>query len=142
MYAVNVRDHFMIAHSFRGEVFGPAQRLHGATYVVDLELRRAALDADGVVVDIGLATQVLREELAALNFQNLDELPQFAGRNTTTEFLAREIFDRIAARIAAGALGPHALAGSGSAGLAQMRVTLNESHVAWASYEGALPAVA
>ena len=142
MYTVNVRDHFMIAHSFRGEVFGPAQRLHGATYVVDLELRRAELDVDGVVVDIGLATQVLHDELAALNFQNLDELPQFAGRNTTTEFLAREIFDRMAARIAAGALGPHALADSGSAGLAQMRVTLNESHVAWASYEGVLPAVA
>ena len=142
MYAVNVRDHFMIAHSFRGEVFGPAQRMHGATYVVDLELRRAALDVDGIVVDIGLATQVLREELAALNFRTLDELPQFAGRNTTTEFLAREIFDRIAARIAAGALGPHAQPGSGSPGLAQMRVTLNESHVAWASYEGMLPAAA
>lgn len=142
MYAVNVRDHFMIAHSFRGEVFGPAQRMHGATYVVDLELRRAALDVDGIVVDIGLATQVLREELAALNFRNLDELPQFAGRNTTTEFLAREIFDRIAARIAAGALGPHALPSPGATGLAQMRVTLNESHVAWASYEGALPVAA
>jgi 6-pyruvoyl-tetrahydropterin synthase len=140
MYAVNVRDHFMIAHSFRGDVFGPAQRLHGATYVVDLELRREALDTDGIVVDIGLATQVLREELAALNFRNLDELPQFAGRNTTTEFLAREIFDRIAARIAAGALGPHALPSAGQAGLQQMRVTLNESHVAWASYEGPLPA--
>ena len=84
MYAVNVRDHFMIAHSFRGEVFGPAQRLHGATYVVDLELRRAALDVDGVVVDIGLATQVLHDELAALNFQNLDELPQFAGEEFST----------------------------------------------------------
>lgn len=142
MYAVNVREHFMIAHSFRGEVFGPAQRLHGATYVVDLELRRAALDVDGIVVDIGLATQVLREELAALNFRNLDELPAFAGRNTTTEFLAREIFDRIAARIAAGALGPHALPGPESPGLAQMRVTLNESHVAWASYEGPLPVAA
>lgn len=140
MYAVNVRDHFMIAHSFRGEVFGPAQRMHGATYVVDLELRREALDVDGIVVDIGLATQVLHDELAALNFRNLDEMPQFAGRNTTTEFLAREIFDRIAARIAAGALGPHALPGPHSAGLARMRVTLNESHVAWAAYEGALPA--
>jgi len=141
MYAINVRDHFMIAHSFRGEVFGPAQRLHGATYVVDLELRRDALDVDGIVVDIGLATQLLHEELAVLNFRNLDELPQFAGRNTTTEFLAREIFDRIAARIAAGALGPHALPGPGTPGLEQMRVTLNESHVAWAAYEGALPAV-
>jgi 6-pyruvoyltetrahydropterin/6-carboxytetrahydropterin synthase len=140
MYAVNVRDHFIIAHSFRGEVFGPAQRMHGATYVVDLELRRDALDADGIVVDIGLATQTLHEELAALNFRNLDEVPRFAGRNTTTEFLARVIFDRIAARIAAGALGPHALPAAGSAGLTQMRVTLHESHVAWAAYEGALPA--
>ncbi|MDP3834454.1 MAG: 6-carboxytetrahydropterin synthase [Hydrogenophaga sp.] len=137
MYAVNVRDHFMIAHSFQGAVFGPAQRLHGATYVVDLELRREALDADGIVVDIGLATQVLREELAALNFQNLDAMPEFQGRNTTTEFLARVVFDRIAARIAAGALGPHA---TGPAGLQQMRVTLHESHVAWAAYEGVLPA--
>ncbi len=140
MYAVNVCDHFMIAHSFRGEVFGPAQRLHGATYVVDLEVRRDTLDADGIVVDIGLATQVLHEELAALNFRNLDELPEFAGRNTTTEFLARAIFDRIAARIAAGALGPHALPGPGTNGLTRMRVTLHESHVAWAAYEGALPA--
>lgn len=137
MYAVNVRDHFMIAHSFQGAVFGPAQRMHGATYVVDLELRREALDADGIVVDIGLATQVLREELAALNFQNLDAMPEFQGRNTTTEFLARVVFDRIAARIAAGALGPHA---TGPAGLQQMRVTLHESHVAWAAYEGVLPA--
>jgi len=140
MYAVNVRDHFMIAHSFRGAVFGPAQRLHGATYVVDLEFQREALDADGIVVDIGLATQVLHDELARLNFRNLDEVPEFAGRNTTTEFLARILFDRIAARIAEGALGPHAVPGPGSAGLQRMRVTLNESHVAWACYEGALPA--
>ena len=136
MYAVNVRDHFMIAHSFRGSVFGPAQRLHGATYVVDLELRREALDADGVVVDIGLAAQALRDVLATLNFRNLDDEPAFAQRNTTTEFLAREVFDRVAARIAQGALGPHA------GGLARMRVTLHESHVAWAAYEGALPAMA
>jgi 6-pyruvoyltetrahydropterin/6-carboxytetrahydropterin synthase len=134
MYAVNVRDHFMIAHSFRGAVFGPAQRMHGATYVVDLELRRAALDADGVVVDIGLATEVLKTVLAELNFRNLDDEPAFSGQNTTTEFLARVIFDRIALRIAAGELGPQA------SGLAQMKVTLNESHVAWASYEGPLPA--
>lgn len=139
MYAVNVRDHFMIAHSFRGQVFGPAQRLHGATYVVDLELRRDELDADGIVVDIGLATQVLHEELAKLGFRNLDEAPEFAGRNTTTEFLARVIFDRVAARIAAGAMGPHALPGAATSGLTQMRVTLNESHVAWAAYEGPLP---
>ena len=140
MYAVNVRDHFMIAHSFRGAVFGPAQRMHGATYVVDLQLQREELDADGIVVDIGLATQVLHEELAELNFRNLDEVPEFAGRNTTTEFLARLIFDRIAARIAAGALGAQALPSGSAAGLARMRVTLNESHVAWAAYEAALPA--
>lgn len=140
MYAVNVRDHFMIAHSFQGVVFGPAQRMHGATYVVDLELRRTALDTDGIVVDIGLATQVLREVLAELNFRNLDEQPEFAGKNTTTEFLARVIFDRIAARIASGDLGAQALPGAHGAGLKQMRVTLNESHVAWASFEGDLPA--
>ena len=133
MYAVNVRDHFMIAHSFSGAVFGPAQRLHGATYVVDLELRRPTLDADGIVVDIALAAQALHDVLAALNFRNLDDEPAFAGRNTTTEYLARLIFDRVAARIADGALGPHAH------GLAQMRVTLHESHVAWAAYEGTLP---
>jgi 6-pyruvoyl-tetrahydropterin synthase len=133
MYAVNVRDHFMIAHSFKGAVFGPAQRMHGATYVVDLELRRPELDADGIVVDIGLATQVLHTVLAELNFKNLDEDAAFTGRNTTTEFLARVIFDRIAARIALGELGPHA------SGLASAKVTLNESHVAWAAFEGALP---
>ncbi len=132
MYSVNVRDHFMIAHSFRGQVFGPAQRLHGATYVVDLELRRAELDADGVVVDIALATEVLRSVLGELNLRNLDDDPAFEGRNTTTEFMARVIFDRVAARIAAGELGPHA------GGLANMRVKLNESHVAWAAYEAAL----
>lgn len=132
MYSVNVRDHFMIAHSFRGQVFGPAQRLHGATYVVDLELRRAELDADGVVVDIALATEVLRSVLGELNLRNLDDDPAFEGRNTTTEFMARVIFDRVAARIAAGELGPHA------GGLTGMRVKLNESHVAWAAYEGAL----
>ena len=139
MYAVNVRDHFMIAHSFQGAVFGPAQRMHGATYVVDLELRRESLDTDGIVVDIGLATQVLRETLAVLNFQNLDEMPEFKGRNTTTEFLAHVIFDHIAARIAAGALGLQALPSANAAGLQQMKVTLHESHVAWASYEGVLP---
>lgn len=136
MYSVNVRDHFMIAHSFRGAVFGPAQRLHGATYVVDLELRRAELDADGVVVDIGLATEALRKLLAELNFRNLDDEPALAGRNTTTEFLARLIFDRVAARIAAGELGSHA------GGLDSARVVLHESHVAWAAYEGALPGAA
>ena len=132
MYSVNVRDHFMIAHSFRGAAFGPAQRLHGATYVVDLELRRAELDADGMVVDIARATEVLRSVLAELDLRNLDEDPAFEGRNTTTEFMARVIFERVAARIAGGELGPHA------DGLAGMRVRLNESHVAWAAYEAAL----
>lgn len=134
MYSVNVRDHFMIAHSFRGDVFGPAQRLHGATYVVDVELRRAELDADGVVVDIALATEVLRTVLGELNLRNLDDDPAFEGRNTTTEFMARVIFDRVAARIGDGELGPHA------SGLSSLRVKLHESHVAWAAYEGALPA--
>lgn len=133
MYSVNVRAHFMIAHSFQGEVFGPAQRLHGATYVVDLELRRAELDRDGVVVDIGLATTLLREVLGELNFRNLDEDPAFRGRNTTTEYLARVVHDRVTARALAGALGPHAQ------GIASMKVTLHESHVAWAAYEGAIP---
>jgi 6-pyruvoyl-tetrahydropterin synthase len=132
MYTVCVRDHFMIAHSFQGEVFGPAQRMHGATYVVDLELRRPDLDADGVVVDIGKLSDSLRAVLAELNYRNLDEARDFAGRNTTTEFLAREIFDRIAVRIEDGQLGPN------TAGLSSMRVTLRESHVAWASYEGLL----
>ena len=137
MYAVNVRDHFMIAHSFSGAVFGPAQGLHGATYVVDLELRRAALDEDGIVADIGRASQLLRAVLAELNFRNLDDDPAFSGRNTTTEFMARVIFDRVAARFDAGELGSHA---PGPTGLTQMRVTLHESHVAWAAYEATLPA--
>jgi len=124
MYSVNVRDHFMIAHSFQGQVFGPAQRMHGATYVVDLELRRAELDADGIVVDIGRATQVLHAVLGELNFRNLDEESAFQGRNTSTEFLARVVFDRVAARIAAGELG------SNADGLSQMKVSLHESHVA------------
>src|SRR5829696_8339415 len=105
MYTVTVRDHFMIAHSFRGETFGPAQRLHGATYVVDLEFRRPELDSDGVVVDIGRATDVLRATLAALNYRNLDEESAFAGRNTTTEFLARVVFNRIVDAIGRGDLG-------------------------------------
>ena len=132
MFTVCVRDHLMIAHSFRGEVFGPAQRLHGATYVVDVELRRPQLDADGIVVDIGRATQVLRQVLADLNYRNLDEEPSFAEQNTTTEFLAKTIFERMAERIAAGDLGV------GGAGLSGMRVVLHESHVAWAAYEGGL----
>jgi 6-pyruvoyltetrahydropterin/6-carboxytetrahydropterin synthase len=132
MYSVNVRDHFMIAHSFRGEAFGPAQRLHGATYVVDAAFRRRALDPDGMVVDIALATSVLREVLAELNFRNLDDESAFAGQNTTTEFMARVVFERIAARVVAGELGPHAQ------GLESLRVRLHESHVAWAEYEGPL----
>jgi len=129
MYAVSVRDHFMIAHSFRGDAFGPAQRLHGATYIVDLELRRRDLDADGVVVDIGRATDALRGVLAGLNYRNLDEVPEFHGRNTTTEFLARVIFDRIVAAIRRGDLG------AAARGVESVRVTLGESHVASASYD-------
>jgi 6-pyruvoyltetrahydropterin/6-carboxytetrahydropterin synthase len=132
MYTVCVRDHFMVAHSFRGEVFGPAQRLHGATYVVDVEFGRAALDADGLVVDIGRAASALRALLDGLNYRNLDEVPEFAGTNTTTEFLARVVFDRMQAAIRAGALGDTAH------GLARMKVTLHESHAAWAAYEADL----
>ncbi len=134
MFTVCVRDHFMVAHSFRGEVFGPAQRMHGATYVVDVELRRSELDADGVVVDIGRASAALRKVLADLDYRNLDAEPAFAGKNTTTEFLARTIFDRLARRIHAGELG----ATAGAGGLASMRVTLRESPVAWAAYEASL----
>jgi 6-pyruvoyltetrahydropterin/6-carboxytetrahydropterin synthase len=129
MYTVCVRGHIMVAHSFRGELFGPAQRLHGATYVVDVEFRRPELGKEGVVVDIGRAQQALDRVLGALNFRNLDEEPAFAGHNSTTEVLSRAIFDRMCASIMAGDLGP------GSAELASMRVTLHESHVAWASYE-------
>ena len=129
MYTVCVRDHFMIAHSFDGEVFGIAQKLHGATYVVDVELRRLHLDQDGIVVDIGRASDALRGVLSALNYRNLDEEPAFKGENTTTEFLARFIFERMLAKIRAGALGVSA------SDLASMRVTLHESHVAWAAFE-------
>jgi 6-pyruvoyl-tetrahydropterin synthase len=132
MFSVCVRDHFMIAHSFRGDVFGPAQQLHGATYVVDVEFKREELDSDGIVVDIGRASQALRVVLSELNFRNLDDEPLFRGRNTTTEFLAFAIFERMAAEIGAGAIGEEA------AGLAALRVTLHESHVAWAAYEGPL----
>jgi 6-pyruvoyltetrahydropterin/6-carboxytetrahydropterin synthase len=132
MYSVCVRDHFMIAHSFRGETFGPAQRLHGATYVVDVEFLQPALDADDLVVDIGRAVAALRAVLEALNYRNLDDEPGFAGRNTTTEFLARVVFDRMRAAIGAGRLGETAR------GLARMKVTLHESHAAWAAFEGEL----
>ena len=132
MYSISVRDHFMIAHSFDGDVFGPAQSLHGATYVVDVELRRPELDENGVVVDIGLAGQALGSVLSKLNYRNLDEEPALTGRNTTTEFLARIVFDRLAERIRAGELG------QGARGLTSMRVTLHESHIAWAAYENEL----
>lgn len=132
MYTVCVRDHFMIAHSFDGEVFGPAQNLHGATYVVDVEFRRPELDADGVVVDIGLASKVLAQVLAELNFRNLDDEEAFEGRNTTTEFLASVIFARLRERIESGALGESARQ------IGAMRVTLHESHVAWAAFESEL----
>ena len=129
MFSITVRDHFMIAHSFRGEVFGPAQRLHGATYVVDATFRRADLDADGIVVDIGLATQELGAVLAGLNYRNLDDEPAFAGVNTSTEFLAKVIADRLAEKVHAGALG------EGARDLDGIIIVLHESHVAWASYE-------
>ncbi len=129
MFTVTVRDHMMIAHSLRGEVFGPAQRLHGATYVVDATFRRTTLDADGIVIDIGLATQALRAVVGELGYRNLDDEPELAGMNTTTEALARLVADRLAERARAGALGPSARDLDGLA------VTLHESHVAWASYE-------
>ncbi|KPL55239.1 6-pyruvoyl tetrahydropterin synthase [Prosthecomicrobium hirschii] len=129
MFAVEVRDHIMIAHSFRGAVFGPAQALHGATFVVDLAFFRAELDENGIVVDIGLAHDALKAVLGPLTYRNLDELPEFAGRNTTTEVLARHIFDAMAAAIARGDLGADARA------IAKLRVTLHESHVARAWYE-------
>ena len=132
MFSVTVRDHIMVAHSFTGEVFGPAQRLHGATFVVDATFRRAELDADNIVVDIGRATQELREVLAALNYRNLDDEPEFAGVNTSTEALARVVADRLADLARAGALG------EGARDLTGIEVTLRESHVAWASYERAL----
>jgi 6-pyruvoyl-tetrahydropterin synthase len=129
MFSVTVRDHIMIAHSFRGEAFGPAQRLHGATFVVDATFRRTELDADKIVVDIGLAGQELKAVLGRLNYRNLDEEPEFAGTNTTTEVLAQAIADRLVERVHAGALGEAAR------GLSGISVTLHESHVAWASYE-------
>ena len=132
MYSVTVRDHIMIAHSFRGDVFGQAQRLHGATYVVDVEFRRYELDTDGIVVDIGRATETLHRVLAALNYRNLDEDPAFCGHNSTTEAIAKLIFDRLVAAIRAGELG------AGARGIASVRVTLHESHVASAAYDAAV----
>jgi 6-pyruvoyl-tetrahydropterin synthase len=132
VFRVNVRDHMMIAHSFRGEVFGPAQRLHGATYVVDATFAATDLDADGIVVDIGLATEQLHTVLADLNYRNLDDEEDFAGTNTSTEALARVVADRLVERVHAGHLGP------GARDLTGITVTLHESHIAWASYERAL----
>ena len=132
MYSLTVRDHVMIAHSFEGEIFGPAQRLHGATYVVDAEFRRSDLDADGLVVDIGLASDVLASILDEINYRNLDDIKEFEGKNTTTEFMARVLFDRLAEAARSGRLG------DGGTGLEEIAVTLKESHVAWARYEGAV----
>ena len=132
MFSVTVRDHMMIAHSFRGEVFGPAQRLHGATFVVDATFRAESLDADNIVVDIGRAAQELHSVVGELSYRNLDDEPAFAGINTSTEALARVVADRLVERVHAGALG------EGARALAGIVVTLHESHVAWASYERAL----
>ncbi len=136
MYSVMVRDHIMIAHSLRGDVFGPAQRLHGATYIVDVEFRRADLDPDGIVVDIGRAAQSLHDALAAFNYRNLDEDPAFGGGNSTTEVLAKVIFDRLVAAIHHGDLGV------GARDIASIRVTLHESHVASGAYDAPLPRTA
>ena len=133
MYAVEVRDHIMVAHSLKGDVFGPAQKLHGATFVVDVAFFRKELGADGIVVDIGLALEALKAALHPLNYANLDDLPEFAGVVTTTEVLSRHIFGLMAAAAKDGRLGPHA------AGLDSIRVTLGESHIARAWYESAVP---
>jgi 6-pyruvoyl-tetrahydropterin synthase len=125
MYKLAVREHIMIAHSFRGPIFGPAQAMHGATYIVDAEFARPFLDKDGLVIDIGMAGSALKEVLAPLNYQNLDLLPQFAGINTTTEFLCKHIHDILGAAVR------HCFTGG-------LKITLSESHVAWASYEGAV----
>ncbi|KNE80319.1 MULTISPECIES: 6-pyruvoyl trahydropterin synthase family protein [Streptomyces] len=132
MFSVTVREHLMVAHSFRGEVFGPAQRLHGATFLVDATFRRTDLDADNIVVDIGLATSELGAVVGEFNYRNLDEVPEFAGVNTSTEYLAKVIADRLADKVHAGALG------EGARGLSGISVTLHESHIAWASYERTL----
>ena len=129
MFSVTVRDHIMIAHSFSGEVFGPAQKLHGATFVVDATFKRPELDADNIVVDIGLASQELHAICGALSYRNLDDEPDFRGVNTSTEFLAKVIADRLAGKAANGELG------AGAGGLTGIAVTLHESHIAWASYE-------
>jgi 6-pyruvoyl-tetrahydropterin synthase len=132
VFSLTVRDHMMVAHSFTGEVFGPAQQLHGATFVVDATFSRTELDADNIVVDIGLATDQLKAVLGELNYRNLDELPEFKGVNTSTEFLAKVVADRLADRVHSGTLG------EGARGLAEITVTLKESHVAWATYRRAM----
>jgi len=129
VYSLTVRDHMMVAHSFRGEIFGPAQRLHGATFVVDATFRRTELDDDGLVVDIGLASKALAAVLGDLSYRNLDDEPDFAGVNTTTEVLARVVAERLAQRVGDGSLG------AGARGLTSISATLHESHVAWASYD-------
>ena len=129
MFSVTVRDHIMIAHSFSGEVFGPAQKLHGATFVVDATFKRPELDADNIVVDIGRASEELHGICGALSYRNLDDEADFTGVNTSTEFLAKVIADRLADKVAAGDLG------AGASGLTGIAVTLHESHIAWASYE-------
>ncbi len=131
MFGMTVRDHMMVAHSFRGDVFGPAQELHGATFVVDATFRGEDLDEDGILLDIGRATTVLKEVVGELSYRNLDDVPAFAGINTTTEVLARHVADRLAERVAAGDLGP-------APHVTGITVTLHESHVAWASYERSL----
>ncbi|HCR96176.1 MAG: 6-pyruvoyl trahydropterin synthase family protein [Halomonas sp.] len=132
MYRLCVRDHFMIAHSFKGDIFGPAQRTHGATYVVDVVFQRPELDEDGLVIDIGLASETLKEVLSHLNYRNLDDEEAFKGKNTSTEFMASVIFSRLADAIGEGQMGKTAQ------GIARMEVKLHESHIAWASYEGDL----
>jgi len=132
MFSLTVRDHMMIAHSFKGDIFGPAQGLHGATYVVDVSFEREALDRDDLIVDIGLASEVLSSVIAEFNMKNLDDIEEFAGRNTTTEFMAMTVFNRLAAAIRQGRLGET------GKGLCSIKVTLGESHIAWASYHGKL----
>lgn len=132
MFSLTVRDHMMIAHSFNGEIFGPAQGLHGATYVVDVTFEREALDSDDLIVDIGLASRVLSEVIGEFNMKNLDDIEEFAGRNTTTEFMAVTLFERMAVAVHQGRLGET------GKGLCGMKVTLGESHIAWASYHGKL----
>ncbi|RKR79152.1 6-pyruvoyl trahydropterin synthase family protein [Marinobacter nauticus] len=132
MFSLTVRDHMMIAHSFNGEIFGPAQGVHGATYVVDVTFERHVLDNNDLIVDIGQASALLKDVLSEFNMKNLDDIPQFAGRNTTTEFMTKVVFDRMAAAIHAGRLGDD------GKGVVSLKVTLSESHIAWASYHAGI----